>query len=39
MKPSTRKLHEDLIRLCKGIVDAWGRWVKEREREDDLDNK
>lgn len=30
MKPSTRKLHEALIRLAKGAVTAWEGWLKEQ---------
>lgn len=29
MSPSTRKLHEALIRLAKGAITAWENWLKE----------
>lgn len=28
MAPATRKLHESLIRLTKGIISAWEEWLK-----------
>ena len=28
MSPATRELHETIIRLVKGIVTAWERWLK-----------
>lgn len=28
MNPATRKLHEQVIRLCKGILSAWEDWLK-----------
>lgn len=28
MNFATQKLHETLIRLCKGIVGAWEEWVR-----------
>lgn len=31
MKPSTKKLHEALIRLAKGAITAWETWLKEHE--------
>ena len=31
MKPSTRRLHETLIRLAKGMLTAWENWLKETE--------
>jgi hypothetical protein len=30
MSPATRKLHEALIRLVKGIITAWERWLAEQ---------
>ncbi len=29
MTPVSRKLHEQLIRLAKGMVKAWEEWVRE----------
>lgn len=29
MKPSTRALHEALIRCAKEMIAAWERWLKE----------
>lgn len=31
MRPATRKLHEALIRLAKGMLKAWEDWLKETE--------
>jgi hypothetical protein len=31
MKPSTLKLHEQLIRLVRGMVNAWESWLKEQK--------
>lgn len=31
MTASTRKLHETLIRLSKGLVKAWEEWLKEQK--------
>jgi len=28
MSPATRKLHETLIRLAKGMLTAWEHWLK-----------
>jgi len=28
MTAPTRVLHEALIRLAKGMIDAWERWLK-----------
>ena len=28
MTPATRKLHEALIRLAKGVITAWEEWLK-----------
>lgn len=28
MNPATRTLHEQLIRLVKGIVTAWETWLR-----------
>jgi hypothetical protein len=30
MKESTRTLHEALIRLCKGMLSAWERWLSQQ---------
>lgn len=29
MHPATRKLHEALIRLVKGMITAWEQWLKD----------
>lgn len=29
MSPATRQLHEALIRLAKGAISAWEKWLKE----------
>lgn len=28
MSPATRKLHEALIRLFKGVISAWSDWLE-----------
>ena len=28
MTPATRELHETVIRLLKGVLSAWERWLK-----------
>jgi hypothetical protein len=30
MTASTRALHEALIRLCKGIITAWEKWLSQQ---------
>lgn len=30
MTPATRELHETIIRLLKGILTAWERWLKQQ---------
>ena len=30
MSESTRILHEALIRLCKGIIKAWEKWLSQQ---------
>jgi hypothetical protein len=30
MSPTTRALHEALIRLCKGILKAWETWLSQQ---------
>jgi hypothetical protein len=30
MSPSTRKLNEHLIRLVRGIINAWEKWLEEQ---------
>jgi hypothetical protein len=30
MSPATRKLHEALIRLAKGMLSAWEEWLKSQ---------
>lgn len=30
MSPTTRTLHEALIRLCKGILKAWETWLSQQ---------
>lgn len=34
MSPSTRKLHEALLRLAKGACTAWESWLKEQTQPD-----
>lgn len=29
--PATRELHATIIRLCKGIISAWERWLQQQE--------
>ena len=31
MTTSTRRLHEQLIRLVKGILKAWEEWLMEQQ--------
>lgn len=35
MKPHTRELHESLLRLAKGMVTAWERWLVKEVAEPD----
>lgn len=30
MSDSTRALHEALIRLCKGVITAWEKWLSQQ---------
>ena len=30
MNNSTKKLHETLIRLAKGMITAWEAWLKQQ---------
>lgn len=30
MPPSTRELHQTLIRLIKGCIGAWERWLEQQ---------
>lgn len=30
MNPATRELHETIIRLLKGAVSAWEKWLKQQ---------
>lgn len=30
MSPATRKFHETLIRLAKGMLTAWEEWLKSQ---------
>jgi hypothetical protein len=30
MTESTRVLHEALIRLCKGVISAWEKWLSQQ---------
>lgn len=30
MKPETKELHETVIRLCKGILSAWEKWLSKQ---------
>jgi hypothetical protein len=32
MIPSTKKLHEKIIRHLKGILHAWEEWITEQEK-------
>lgn len=31
MTPATRELHVTIIRLLKGIITAWERWLQHQE--------
>lgn len=31
MTPATRELHSTIIRLLKGIITAWERWLQQQE--------
>lgn len=33
MAPATRKLHETLIRLAKGMIGAWSEWLASQDKE------
>lgn len=33
MKPATRILHETLIRLAKGMIKAWEKWLESQKEE------
>ena len=28
MSPATRELHQTIIRLLKGVLSAWEKWLK-----------
>jgi hypothetical protein len=28
MTPATRELHQTIIRLLKGVISAWEKWLK-----------
>jgi hypothetical protein len=28
MRPETKELHFAILRMCKGILSAWERWLK-----------
>jgi len=28
MSPATRELHQTIIRLLKGVITAWEKWLK-----------
>lgn len=30
MSPHTRELHETIIRLLKGILSAWEKWLQKQ---------
>lgn len=30
MTPATRELHETIIRLLKGVLSAWEKWLKSQ---------
>lgn len=31
MTPATRELHATIIRLLKGVISAWERWLQKQE--------
>lgn len=31
MTPATRELHETVIRLLKGVLTAWEKWLSRQE--------
>lgn len=31
MSDTTRKLHQTLIRLAKGMISAWEEWLKKQD--------
>lgn len=31
MTPATRELHATIIRLLKGVLSAWERWLQQQE--------
>lgn len=33
MSSATLKLHENLIRLCKGMISAWEEWLKANKKD------
>ena len=30
MNPATRELHQTIIRLLKGVLSAWEKWLKSQ---------
>jgi hypothetical protein len=36
MTPATRELHSTIIRLLKGILSAWERWLNQQETQKDF---
>jgi hypothetical protein len=30
MNPATRELHQTIIRLLKGVISAWEKWLKSQ---------
>ncbi len=33
MRPATIILHETLIRLCKGMISAWEKWLESTKQQ------
>jgi hypothetical protein len=31
MSPATKELHETVIRLLKGVLTAWEKWLSKQE--------
>jgi hypothetical protein len=31
MNPATKELHETVIRLLKGVLTAWEKWLSKQE--------
>lgn len=30
MNPATKELHQTLIRLAKGVISAWEKWIEKQ---------